>query len=71
AAAVRIVPAGARSGVRHAEPRRHARASVRPGSGDAKRRTRNWLRRFSTGTAIDGSSVTPVRRRSPASRSKD
>jgi hypothetical protein len=42
-----------------AEPRRQARAIVRPGPCGDSGRTTSWPRRFSTGTAIDGSRVTP------------
>jgi len=58
--AARIVAASVTNGWRSADPRRQASAMVRPGSGVVKRRTRNCPRRFSTGSASDGRSVTAV-----------
>ena len=58
AIASRIVVATASSVVFVAAPRRHTSASVRPGVGLMNGRTASWPRRFSTGTASDGNSVT-------------
>ena len=56
--AEQIVPATSLRAVSSADSRRHANASVRPGPGGAKDRTRSRCARFSTGKASDGSRVT-------------